>query len=123
MYTNKIQKSCLTAKYLTNFAQTREKISKDFILDGIQIILENNIFCFNNIYFKQNKGTAMGTEFAPVYATLTIGYLEEKLYSIIETKYDTDLYHDFKKYWKRFLDDCFIPWTKTEEELKYSIAF
>ena len=57
----------------------------------------------------------MGTKFSPVYATLTIGYLEEKIYSIIEARYDTDIYHDFKI---RFLDDCFIPWTKTEEELK-----
>ena len=51
----------------------------------------------------------MATKFAPVYATLTIGYLEEKIYSIIEAKYDTNFYHDFKKYWQRFLDDCFIP--------------
>ena len=27
----------------------------------------------------------MGTKFAPVYATLTVGYLEEKLYKEIET--------------------------------------
>ena len=55
------------------------RFTKEFILDGIKIILENNIFCFNDTYFKQEKGTAMGTKFAPVYATLTIGYLEEKL--------------------------------------------
>lgn len=61
---------------------------------------------------------AMGTKFAPVYATLTIGYLEEKLYNTIETKYDNDFYQYFKKYWKSFLDDCFISRTKTEEELK-----
>ena len=23
-----------------------------------------------------------------------------------------------KKYWKRFLDDCFVPWTKSEDELR-----
>ena len=59
----------------------------------------------------------MGTKFAPVYATLTIGYLEEKLYTIIETNYDTEFQRYLKKYWKRFLDDCFVPWTKSEEEL------
>ena len=101
------------------------RFSKDFILDGIQSVLENNIFCFNNMfmYIKQNKGTTMGTKFAPVYVTVTIGYLQEKLCNIIEAKYDTEFYHDFKKYWKGFLDDCFIPWTKTEEDLKFSIAF
>ena len=93
------------------------RFSKEFILDGIKFILENNIFCFNDIFYKQEKGTAMGTKFAPVYATLTIGYLEEKLYTIIETNYDTEFQRYLKKYWKRFLDDCFVPWTKSEEEL------
>ena len=94
------------------------RFTKEFILDGIKLILENNIFCFNDTYFKQVKGTAMGTKFAPVYATLTIGYLEEKLLNIIEKDYDADFQHFFKTYWKRFLDDCFIPWTKSEAELK-----
>ena len=93
------------------------RFSKEFILDGIKFILENNIFCFNDTFYRQEKGTAMGTKFAPVYATLTIGYLEEKLYTIIETNYDTKFQRYLKKYWKRFLDDCFVPWTKSEEEL------
>ena len=93
------------------------RFSKEFILDGIKFILENNIFCFNDTFYKQEKGTAMGTKFAPVYATLTIGYLEEKLYTIIETNYETEFQRYLKKYWKRFLDDCFVPWTKSEEEL------
>ena len=42
-----------------------KRISKDFILEGIKLILENNSFCFNNTYFLQTKGTAMGTKFAP----------------------------------------------------------
>ena len=61
----------------------------------------------------------MGTKFAPVYATLTIGYLEEKLYDCIETNYDTEFYNYFKLYLKRFLDDCFILWTKSREELRH----
>ena len=60
----------------------------------------------------------METKFAPVYATLTIWYLEEKLYIIIETDYDAEFQQYFKTYWKRCLGDCFIPWTKSEEELK-----
>ena len=61
----------------------------------------------------------MGTKFAQVYATLTIGYLEEKAYECIETNYDTEFYNYFKLYWKRFLDDCFIPWTKSRKELRH----
>ena len=39
----------------------KSRFSKDFILDGIQSIVENNTISFNNINFKQNRGTAMGT--------------------------------------------------------------
>ena len=60
------------------------RFSKGLILGGIQLILEHNIFRFNNIYFKQNKGTAMGTKFAPFYATLTIGYLEENYIALLK---------------------------------------
>ena len=54
------------------------------------------------IHFIDNKkGTAMGTKFAPVYPTLTIGFLEEKLYTIIETNYDTE----FQRYLKNIAKD------------------
>ena len=60
----------------------------------------------------------MGTKFAPVYATLTFRYLEVKLYvKVIEVFGD-----EFGKYfitdWKRFLDGCFIPWTKPASDLE-----
>ena len=44
----------------------------------------------------------MGTKFAPVYATLTIGYFEEKLLNIIEKDYDAEFSHFFKTYWNDF---------------------
>ena len=56
----------------------------------------------------------MGTKVAVVLAILTVGYLEIKLYTILPD-YFTD---DYSKYiiawWKRFIDDCFIPWKKGE---------
>ena len=58
----------------------------------------------------------MGRNVDPVYMTLMIGYLEENLYTIIETDYDAEFQQYLKKYWKRFLYDCFAPWTKSEEE-------
>lgn len=53
---------------------------KEFILEAAEIVLINNTFTFNGKHFKQIKGTAMGTKMAPPYATLTLGYLEEKMY-------------------------------------------
>ena len=37
---------------------------------------------FNDEVYNQIKGTAMGTIFAPTYATLSMGYFEIKLYSV-----------------------------------------
>ena len=37
--------------------------------------------------YRQTKGMEMGIKFAPVYATLVIGYLEEILYEKTNAKY------------------------------------
>ncbi|MCG7879609.1 MAG: GIY-YIG nuclease family protein [Candidatus Thiodiazotropha endolucinida] len=94
------------------------RFSNEFILDGVRLILENNTFSFNDKYYKQVKGTAMGTKFAPVYATLTVGYLEQKLYKEIETTFGSEIGTYFIQNWKRFLDDCFLPWTKSFKDLE-----
>ena len=52
----------------------------------------------------------MGTKFAPVYANLVLGYLEEKLYTDLEQIYDQEFANKFRSLWKRYLDDCFIFW-------------
>ena len=59
----------------------------------------------------------MVTKFAPVYATLVIGYLEEKLYAQIRENVGEHFKWYFIKYWNRFLDDCFIPWNKSLDDL------
>ena len=52
------------------------------------ILFLKKIVLFDNVLHKQIKGTAMGTKFAPSYACLTIGFLEEtKLFPIILPKY------------------------------------
>ena len=70
-----------------------------------KIILQNNDLKFNNEYYNQIKGTAMGTIFAPTYATLSMRYFEIKLYSVCTFKYG--LAECIKKNWNRFLDDCY----------------
>ena len=60
----------------------------------------------------------MGTKFAPVYATLVMGCLEEKLYNEIKSSFEHYFSSFFTDNWKRFLDVCFIHWTKSENELK-----
>ena len=40
-------------------------------------------------FFLQSKGTAAGIIFAPTYATITMGYVEIKLYNEIKSRFDT----------------------------------
>ena len=86
------------------------RFNKAFITEAMEIVLENNIFSFNNNYLKQIKGTALGTKVAPTYATLVLAFLEEEMYKTVKIE-------NFAKYikeqWKRFLDDCFIFWERS----------
>ena len=52
----------------------------------------------------------MGTKMAPVYANLTLGYLERSLYQIVETDFKQMDPNVFRKSWKRYIDDCIILW-------------
>ena len=62
---------------------------------------------FNDEFYNQIKGTRMGTIVAPTYATLLMGYLEIKLYSVYTFKYRELLAEYINDNWNRFLDDCY----------------
>ena len=69
----------------------------NYLLDGMNFILTNDTFCSNSKHYRQTKGMAMGTKFAPVYATLVIGYIEASLYDKINVKYGIQLTNEFVK--------------------------
>ena len=105
--------------WLDNFPDDlHPRFHKNFILEGIKLILTNNIFEFNREYYKQIKGTAMGTKMAPTYANLTLGYLERKLYSELEKK-SANLSSYVKENWWRYLDDCFIIWNDKLSDISF----
>ena len=61
-----------------------ERFTRDFIIDSILFILQNNNFGFDKCHFHQCEGTGMGVDFAGNYACLCIGYLEKvKLFGIL----------------------------------------
>ena len=91
--------------------------SKEFILAAISIVLKANTFHFDGKFYRQIQGTAVGTKMAPTYATLMMGYLEKELYSSNEDTFGNEDKDDFIKLFKRFLDDCFIIWKRSEEDL------
>ena len=65
---------------LYKFLEAREnkQISSETLGELAEIVLKNNIFEFYEKTFKQKRGTAIGTTFAPSYAILYMADLGEK---------------------------------------------
>ena len=89
------------------------RFTKPFILSSLKIILERNVFYFNDQNYIQIKGTAMGTKVAPTYATLVLGYIENRLYENLRIEYGPEFSCFVRNNWKRFLDDCFLIWNSS----------
>ena len=77
-----------------------------------EVVLKNNIFDFDEKTFKQKRGTAIGTKFAPPYAILFMADFEEKMLESFEKK---------PMIWWRYIDDILFIWEHGEESLKVLI--
>ena len=73
---------------LRRFLELRDnkQISSDTLIELAEIILKSNLFEFDQKTFKQVRGTAIGTNFAPPYAILFMADLEEKILNAFEEK-------------------------------------
>ena len=86
-----------------------KQISRDTHIALAEIVLKNNFFEFDQKTFKQVRGTAIGTKFAPPYAILFMADLEEKILNAFEEK---------PMIWWRYIDDIFFVWEHGEESLE-----
>ena len=68
----------------------------------IKLILTRNAFTFNEVFYLQQSGTAMGTCMALFYANLFIGKFEREF---LRTQTALPLV------WWRYIDDVFAIWT------------
>ena len=59
----------------------------------------------------------MGTKVAPTFVTLVMGYLENRLYNIVENKYGLIQKNKFVANWKKYLDDCFLIWDERIDKI------
>jgi hypothetical protein len=83
-------------KAIKNMLYRYNMLDISFHLDLLRWVLTNNIFEFNNIYYKQIQGTAMGTPVAVSYANIVLCYLEQECLDnfkpIIYLRYIDDLF-------------------------------
>ena len=80
--------------FLKDFLDSRV----DTLIELTELVLKNNIFEFSDKTYKQIRGTAIGTKFAPPYAVLFMAALEEKILSKVKKK---------PSVWWRYIDDIF----------------
>ena len=113
LYTNidhQLGKTAISFWLDKNTNKVHSRFRKNMILEATDIVLRNNTFHFNDQYFLQLVGTAMGTKMAPTYANLVLGYLETKLYDQMQEMHGLNFRLFLENNWKRYLDDCFIIW-------------
>ena len=81
-----------------------------YLLELLELTLKNNDFEFNQQYFLQICGTAMGKKYAPALANL---YLLEFDKAVI-----AGLNGMIPQYFYRYLDDVYFLWPGSAEDLK-----
>ena len=118
MYTNIDTDTALEA-FTFLFENFTEEIPSDFpktfFLKVLEIIMKNNLFQFDDTYWLQLDGTAMGTPTACLYATISYGVHERN--KLLPS------YQAFLKLYLRFIDDVFgiwIPSNDGHDELHWS---
>jgi len=112
MYTNINTAHALEifSKWFTDFKdEIPSGFPKTFFMKTLEKVM-GNVFQFDDLFFHQEDGTAMGTSCAVLYATLYFGYHERT--SIIP------MFKTSFLYLKRFIDDGIGIWHGTTQEFE-----
>ena len=86
-----------------------KRVSKNFVLEALLFVLQNNTGYFNGNFYRQVRGTATGIKPAPSYADLTMGYLEIQLFFQLK-QVNNKVADFFWENYRRYLDDGQIMW-------------
>ena len=79
-----------------------QRFTKQFVLEGLSIILKLNYVYINKSFFLQMKGTAMGTKFAVVCSNLVVAYKEIKLFAHLPQIHSQDFVYFLLRNYFRF---------------------
>jgi hypothetical protein len=85
------------------------KVPSTIVIKALEMVMTRNTFQFDDTYWQQFVGTAMGTPCACVYATVAYGYHERTSIIAKQTK-------EAMPYLKRFIDDMLGVWCGSNAE-------
>ena len=117
LYTNIPQEEGLDAVREALLEREDTKVPTEFLVRILELVLRYNIFEFNTELFLQMIGTAMGTRAAPSYANIFMARkIDQKILDLA-----SQLNHGDSpiKFLKRFLDDIFMLYTGSLENLHH----
>ena len=95
-------------------AREDKTIPIDSLTELAELVFKNNVFEQCTSFYKQLRGTAIGTKIAPPYAIIFMGDLEEKRLKDCDKKPLT---------WWRYKDDIFILLQHGDKKLKNFLEF
>ena len=95
--------------------RTVKEPSTDTLIRLAELVLTLNCFSFDDKFYKQINGVAMGTKMGPNYANLFVGYVEERIFN----QFDGPVPERFGRY----IDDCFGATSCGRPELDRFIQF
>ncbi|XP_062836681.1 uncharacterized protein LOC134298951 [Anolis carolinensis] len=103
---------------IENILRRRTKLQPPthFLMDLLDIVLEKNYFRFQNQFYFQTFGVAMGSPLAPSIANLFMAHLEN---TILHNP-SLNMYYSNIIYYGRFIDDIFIVFKTTEAAVGFS---
>lgn len=84
----------------------------EFLLELLEMVLNNNCFMFNKKFFCQIRGVAMGAACAPSYACLHLGWWEK------EDVYTHPAFDQFVTLWVCYIDDVLVVWRGSPEQFE-----
>jgi len=115
LYTNMdINRTIECTKQILANAPFDPKRPDEGLIKLLDLTMKNNDFEFDNEFFLQTCGTAMGKKYAPSLANIYLLEFDDKAMNDFKIKPDN---------YGRYLDDVFFTWAGTVSELKEYEAF
>ena len=113
LYTNIPHKDGVKACFEALETRIKKSPPSRELVKLLELTLNSNNFTFNDTNYLQVSGTLMGGKYAPSYAIIFMGHLEK---NILTSATKTPLV------WFRYIDDIFLIWTHTKEDLSEFIV-
>ncbi|CAJ0933513.1 unnamed protein product, partial [Ranitomeya imitator] len=112
LYTSIEHDKGIEAVTLTLREANMDSNSLDLCIDLLNLVLRENFFMFEDDFFLQICGTAMGSNVAPAYANLYMDHFERTYV------YPNSTFQQNALTWYRYIDDIFCIWKGDQTSLQ-----